>query len=426
MTHTGKISLSSGLARVVIFEQSVVQNLDRKGGMNVYQEKAKQACDLLDEFDLDLWLIFVRETAEHTDPVLKLFGHQRAVWPAAFLFGRGGERIAITGQGDDAPVRDLGLFDEVIPYTQSIREDLVRVLSRLDPKSIGLNYSRADVSADGLTYGMFLNLQEYLKDTPYAGRLVSADGFVGALRGCKTPQELGRMRQAIGLSMEIFEATTAWLRPGLSERQIYDFVQGQVRQRGLEFAWPVSGCPSLNAGPNSPWGHAGASDEKTSPGQTLNMDFGVKVDGFSSDNQRVWYFLREGETESPPGVTKVFDAVAGAIQAAADFVRPGVQGWEVDAVARKYIVEAGYAEYPHALGHSVGRHSHDGGIGFYPRWERYGDKPYGRIAKGGVFTLELGVRSEFGYIGIEEEILITADGCEWLAPPQKSLILIPA
>lgn len=384
----------------------------------------KQTSHLLDEFDLDVWLVFVRETAEHTDPVLKLLGHLNCVWPAAFIFSRGGERIAITGKGDDEAIRSQDLFDKVIPYTQGIRGELVNALTRFDPKSIGLNYSRSDVSADGLTYGMFLNLQEYLKDTPYAGRLVSAAQFVEALRGRKTEQELTRMRKAIGLSMKIFDALTEWLRSGRSEKEIHSFVQEQVKQRGLEVAWDAAHCPGLNAGPNSPWGHFGASDEKTAPGQTLNMDFGVQIDGYCSDNQRAWYFLREGETQAPPEVAKVFDAVAGAIQAAADFVRPGVQGWEVDAVARKYIVDAGYPEYPHALGHSVGRYAHDGGVGFFPRWERYGDKPYGRIVEGNVFTLELGVRSEFGYISVEEEILVTADGCEWLAPPQKSLILI--
>jgi Xaa-Pro aminopeptidase len=394
--------------------------------MNIYQEKMQQASHLLDEFDLDVWLVFVRETAEHTDPVLKLLGHLNCVWPAAFIFDRGGERIAITGKGDDEAIRSQDLFDKVIPYTQGIRDELVNTLTRLDPKSIGLNYSRSDVSADGLTYGMYLNLQEYLKDTPYAGRLVSAGEFVDALRGRKTEQELTRMRKAVDLSMGIFDVLTEWLRSGRSEKEIHSFVQEQVKQRGLEVAWDAAHCPGLNAGPNSPWGHFGASDEKTAPGQTLNMDFGVKVDGYCSDNQRAWYFLREGETQAPPEVAKVFDAVAGAIQAAADFVRPGVQGWEVDAVARKHIVDAGYPEYPHALGHSVGRYAHDGGVGFYPRWERYGDKPYGRIVEGNVFTLELGVRSEFGYISVEEEILVTADGCEWLAPPQKSLILIPA
>lgn len=392
--------------------------------MDIYQEKVRQANQLLAEFGLDMWMVLVRETAEHTDPVLKLLGHLNAVWTAAFIFTRTGERIAITGQGDDEAVRRQGLFDEVIPYTQSMQSVLLEVLDRFQPATIGVDYSKSDVSADGLTYGMWLTLQEYLKGTPYAGRLVSAENFVEALRGRKMPGELALMRKAIGVSAEIFDAVTAWLRPGLSEKEIHAFVTQQVKQRGIETAWDAEHCPGLNAGPNSPWGHFGASDEVTRPGETLNMDFGVKVDGFCSDNQRVWYFLRPGETRAPAEVQRIFDTVRGAIQTAADFVRPGLQGWEVDAVARKFITDAGYPEYPHALGHAVGRYAHDGGVGFYPRWERYGDKPYGRIAAGQVFTLELGIRSPFGYISLEEEILVTETGSEWLWPPQTELILV--
>jgi Xaa-Pro aminopeptidase len=393
--------------------------------MDVYQEKMEQVGQLLAEFELDAWLVFVRETAEHTDPVIKLLGPLNAVWEAAFIFGREGQRIAIAGQGDDEAIRRLNLFDEVIPYTQTIRDELVQLFARLNPQTIGLNYSRSDVSADGLTYGMFLNLQEYLRGIPFLERLVSAEAFVDAWRGRKTPQELNLMRRANDIALEIFEATGAWLRPGLSEKEIYQFVHEQVRQHGVETSWEADFCPGLNAGPDSPWGHVGASEAITQPGCTLNMDFGVKTNGYCSDHQRVWYFLREGETEAPPEVVKIFEAVAGAIQAAADFVRPGVQGWEVDAVARDYLVQAGYPEYPHGLGHSVGRYAHDGGVGFYPRWERYGSKPYGRISEDWVFTLELGVRSEFGYISLEEEILITANGCEWFSPPQKALLLVP-
>jgi Xaa-Pro aminopeptidase len=392
--------------------------------MEIYQEKVRQANQLLAEFDLDMWLVLVRETAEHTDPALKLLGHLNAVWTAAFIFTRTGERIAITGQGDDNAVRIQGLFDEVLPYTQSIQDVLLDVLKKYDPKTIGVNYSRSDVSADGLTYGMWLNLLEWLKGTPYAERLVSAADFVEALRGRKNPAELATMRKAIGISMEIYDTLTAWLHPGLSERQIHAFVSEEIKRRGLESSWDAEHCPGLNAGPNSPWGHFGASDEVTRVGETLNMDFGVKVDGFCSDNQRVWYFLRPGEVQAPAEVQKVFATVRGAIQAAADFVRPGLQGWEVDAVARKFIVDAGYPEYPHALGHAVGRYAHDGGVGFYPRWERYGDKPYGHIAAGQVFTLELGIRSPYGYISLEEEILVTPTGCEWVWPPQKKLMLV--
>lgn len=392
--------------------------------MNIYQEKAAQASQLLSEFDLDLWITYVRETAEHTDPVLKLLGPFSVTWPTAFLFARNGERIAIAGQGDDEAIRREGIFDQVIPYTRSIRDDLVAQIQRLDPQRIGLNFSQSDVSADGLTYGMFLNLQSYLADTLYGQRLVSAEDFVEALRGRKTPQELAAMGRASAMSMEIFDEVTEWLRPGLSEKEIYAYVHERLAARHAGTAWDAGHCPGLNAGPNSSWGHVGVSDETLKPGETLNMDFGVMLDGFCSDNQRTWYVLRPGETAAPPPVQAAFNAVRDGIQAAADAVKPGVQGWEIDAVARQFIVDAGYEEYPHALGHSVGRYAHDGGTGFYPRWERYGSKPYGIIQPGNVFTLEFGVRTPYGYISMEEEILVTEGGYEWMSPPQKELMYI--
>jgi len=392
--------------------------------MDVYQEKVRQANDLLDEFDLDCWLIYVRETAEHTDPVLKVIGKLGCVWPAAFIFARNGDRIAITGKGDDEAVRSQGLFDEVIPYQLSIKEVLLEVLDRWQPKTIGVNYSQSDVSADGLTYGMYLNLKGYFEGTPYADALVSAADLVESIRGRKTAGELEDMRLAAEAANEVFEELTTWLRVGLSEKEIFAHVTDQVAQMGLDMSWDADHCPGLNAGPNSPWGHFGASDEKTQAGTTLNMDFGVRKNGFCSDNQRVWYFLRDGETDAPAEVHHIFESVRDGIQAAFDFVKPGVKGWEVDAVARKFIVDAGFEEYPHALGHSVGRYAHDGGVGFYPRWERYGDKPYGTIQAGNVFTLEFGVRSQYGYISLEEMIVVTDDGARWLWPPQKELMLI--
>ncbi len=392
--------------------------------MNVYQEKAQQACALLAEFDLDMWITYVRETAEHTDPVLKLLGPFSVTWPTAFIFTRSGEKIAISGKGDDEAIRREGIFDEVRPYTQSIADELLPLIQRIDPQQIGVNFSQSDVSADGLTYGMFLNLKKYLDGTPYAERLVSAENFIEALRGRKTAPELALMRQASDTAMEIFDELSAWVKPGMSEKEIYNFVHDRVTDRGLEMSWDEAHCPGLNAGPNSPWGHVGVSDETVQPGETLHMDFGVKMEGFCSDNQRMWYVLKPGETEAPPEVQRIFNAVRDGIQAAADFVKPGVKGWEVDAVARDFIVEMGYEEYPHALGHSVGRYAHDGGTGFYPRWERYGTKPYGTIHAGNVFTLEFGVRSPYGYISLEEEILITEDGYEWISPPQKELLYI--
>ncbi|MFN3373443.1 MAG: M24 family metallopeptidase [Chloroflexus sp.] len=392
--------------------------------MDLYHEKLHQAGELLDAHDLDLWLILVRETSEHTDPALKLLGHFSLTWTTAIVVTRSGRAIALTGLGDDEAVRRTGLFDEVRPYTQSIGPELVSLLQSYDPQRIGINISRSDVSADGLTYGMYLNLCDYLAGTPYRERLVSAEHFVAAWRSRKTLQEVARMRAAAELSMRIFTATGDFLRPGVSEREVAAFVHAQTQLAGATTAWDLAHCPGLNAGPNSPWGHTGPSDEIVRPGEIFHMDFGVQLDGYCSDHQRVWYCLRPGEHEPPVEAQHAFNAVKAAIRAAAAAVRPGVVGWEIDAIARQTITAAGYPEYPHALGHQVGRAVHDGGVGFYPRWERYGDKPYGTIDAGMVLTLELGVRTRYGYISLEEEILVTPEGCEWIGSPQEELWLI--
>jgi Xaa-Pro aminopeptidase len=152
------------------------------------------------------------------------------------------------------------------------------------------------------------------------------------------------------------------------------------------------------------------------------MDFGVKQDGFCSDLQRMWYIPDEDEAGIPDDVRRAWDACWGAIDAGAALLKPGVRGWEVDEAARSYLIAAGYPEYQHALGHGLGRVAHDGATLLGPRWDRYGNTPYGVVEAGNVFTLELGtVVPGRGYIGLEEDVLVTEDGIEWLSTPQREL-----
>ncbi len=393
--------------------------------MTLYREKADQATALLAEVDLDCWLTFARETVVSPDPGVELAIGVDVTWNSAFLFFRDGRRVAIVGRYDVPDVRLSGIFDEVIGYDEGLRASLVATLERHDPQHIGLNYSVHDKTADGLTHGMWRLLQELLDGTPYPARFTSAERLLGRLRARKTPAEVARIRGAIAETEEIVAMLAAQIVPGVSEAALGAFVHEEFRRRGLPSAWSWQGCPIVNSGPESDPGHAAPRDDiLVAPGHLVHVDLGVRREGYCSDIQRMWYVRRPGEQQPPAEIERAFAVVLQAIDAGAAALRPGVRGFEVDAVAREVIVEGGFEEYHHAFGHGLGRACHDGGPLLGPRWERYGNTPDMLVEVGHVYTLELGVVTGAGYLGLEEDVLVTEDGCVFLSTQQRTLGLV--
>ncbi len=394
-------------------------------GSTLVQEKLDQAVEILNEQNVDLWLTFVRETLLTNDPCLDLIAGTYCAWQGAFIVSGTGERTAIVGRFDASPVGEIGAY-EVVAYDESIRPALREAVERLAPRSLALNYSESDPAADGLTHGLWRILQETFADTPYADRFVSSEAIVNALRGRKSAEELERIRGATRETEEIFDRVTTSLRPDQSELEIAELMHAEVERRRLGYAWGRDHCPAVNAGPEKDVGHSAPGDLRTKRGELLHVDFGVSHADYCSDLQRVWYFLDEGESSAPEDVLRAWDAVWASVDAGAAVLRPGVVGWEVDAVARASLVAAGYPEPMYALGHQLGRSAHDGGTVLAPRWDRYGAAPFGVVEEGNVFTLEYGTAVPGrGYIGLEEDVVITAEGVEWLSTPQRRLWLVP-
>ncbi len=391
---------------------------------NLIQEKVQQAMGILQETGIDLWLTFVRETSAGGDPLVPLIYGPDLTWQSALIITASGERLAIVGQIEAAAARRTGAY-HVLPYHQSVRPLLLETLQRLDPQRIAINYSLSDVHADGLGHGLYLLLLDYLQGTPYLERLVSAERLHCALRSRKTPAEVACLCGAVKASEEIMAEAFAFARPGMSEEDIAAFMRRQMAARGLSPAWDPGNCPTVNAGPESEVGHAGPTGLVLQPGHLLHFDFGVRQDGYCADLQRVGYVPRPGETTLPEPVQRGFTTIVEAIQKAAACMRPGLLGKEIDALARAHVVAAGYPEYMYGTGHHIGRTTHDGAGLLGPEWERYGQAPNYPIEAGHVYTLEPGLAVPgYGYLGLEEDVLVTEHGVEFLSSPQKEMIWI--
>jgi Xaa-Pro aminopeptidase len=389
------------------------------------KEKITQAADILNELDIDVWLTFVRETIASVDPVLELIYGSDLTWQTAILIQRTGKHTIILGNFEAETATRLGAYQNVIPYHQSIREPLIETLLKINPNRIAINYSLNDSHSDGLSHGMFQLLQEYLSDIGYANKLVSAEKIIAAVRGRKTPAEIQRIRTAVQTTEIIYRKTFEMLKTGISEIDVANFMLLQVESLGLETAWQRENCPAVNSGPLSPVGHSGPTEIIIEPGHLVHFDFGVKQAGYCSDIQRMAYICRSGESKPPDEVLRGFETVVAAIGAAFDSIQPGTTGLEIDQIAREMIIKAGYPEYMYATGHHLGRTVHDGAGILGPLWERYGETPRYPLEAGHVYTLEPGLKVDgYGYIGLEEDILVTPNGAEFISEPQTGLILI--
>lgn len=389
--------------------------------MKLIKQKIQQANQLLEELQIDLWLLAVRETSIMADPLLAIVVGHTATWQSFFFYTRKGDAIALVGNLDVEDFRRCGWFTEVITYTEGVSEDLRKIIARLNPARIALNYSPDNPAADGLTHGMYLNLLEYLKGTPYVDRLVSASDVCAKLRARKLESEVDRLARAASLADQAFKNVVPKICTGMTEKEIGALIDAEIALLGSTNSFDTI----VNAGDKTSPGHGLPTEARLEPGDLLHVDFGAEVDGYCSDLQRLVYFRRANEDKPPDQLTEAFEQVRDIITLAASRCRPGAHGFEIDAKAREMLLDDGYPEYQHALGHQLGRAVHDGGAILGPKWERYGAMPSVELEAGNIFTLELEINLPgLGCVGLEEDVLIEESGARFLCPRQLELIVV--
>ncbi|MHB1686621.1 MAG: M24 family metallopeptidase [Ignavibacteriaceae bacterium] len=391
----------------------------------ILKEKIEQSVQILNEKNIDMWLTFVRESGNIKDPALDMIAGTSCTWQSALMISKDGSTNAIVGTLDMENFTVKGLYKNVTGYVKSVKQPLLDYLHEKNPQKIAINFSKNSNLADGLTHGMYLILSGILEGTPFLERLISSEEIISALRGRKSKAEFLIMKEAVDRTLDIFNEMTKFIKPGKSELEIAELIKNIVKEKNFGFSWEEDHCPSVFTGPEATSAHAGPTERKIGKGHLVNVDFGIKFKGYCSDLQRTWYVLKDGEDKAPPEVERGFCVIRDAIQKVADSLKPGVKGCEMDDIARNYITSQGYEEFPHGLGHQVGRETHDGGGGLLPRWEKYGGTPFIPVEENQIYTIEprLYVKG-YGTSTIEEEVFVTKNGCEFISKPQKELILI--
>ena len=385
----------------------------------VVMDKYAQVAQVLKEKNIGLWLLMGRETVDICDPGLRLVLPSNIMGVSAFFFTPEGGKEALVRRQDVSGVEANGVFDRVVGYGDDFDDLLQQMIAEIDPNVIDINVDLYDAMTDGLTTGLYLRLMQNLKGTPYAER-ISYGQAIRSIRGRKCAGEIELQRQVLKLLNQVCAELQEKVHVGTTEEDVYDYCQAFMKEHGMVGSWENSCCPLVHAGARSNQGLVHPGKNPIRPGDTFHLSFGAKRNGYATDFQRTWYVFAEGEKEVPQEVQHAFDTIRNVIETVRTTIRPGIEGRQVDEIARRMMEKAGFA-YSRGSGHAVGMALHDGCFQLCPDSRVLGDLPARKLETDNVFTLEFFCDTSHGVVAMEEMIRLTENGGEYVYLPQTEL-----
>lgn len=308
-------------------------------------------------------------------------------------------RLAASG----AAPSGLGLHEVPGSYDTAT----ITLLGELGAAAVG-------VEAEHLSVSRFRWLEQMGVSGGMASRWVPVSALVEGVRLVKDADEQAVLRRAARGLSGVAEAAFRAVRPGAAERDIAGVIEAALRAGGFE-------RPAFDtivaSGPNGALPHYRAGARILESGDLVVLDFGGVMDGYCSDITRT-------VAVGPPGTEarRVYGAVLRAQQAAIDVAGPGISAERVDAAARTVLEQEGLGEaFSHGTGHGLGLEVHE-----LPRVGRPVEGLVGAtLGAGMVFTVEPGAYLPgWGGVRIEDDILVTAGGCELLTEVPRDLLVL--
>lgn len=398
----------------------------RKERINTLLPQAIEAANV------DVWLVICREN--NNDPIADHIGGENAGGTAAFLFYRDSEGFhskVFSPSGEATALADLGIHDEVIPVDRgkSAISEAVDFIKEKDFRNIAVNSSTGNSQADGLSYTQRVDLENKLGAT-LSDRLVSSDELIYEWLSIKLPQEVDIIRTAAELTAQWEIEAYKQIVPGQStDADIARFLKNKMKEYGVTDGWSPDQNPNVNSGPDR--GHSHATDKVIMGGDVIQIDFGIKLyDRWVSDIQRFAYVLKEGETELPDDIKHYWESAKAGNRAAFNAMKPGVKGVEVDAAQRVLMKENNSEYVMWSTGHPVGYVAHDVGPNLGGSQSPSVRPAAQKLLKQGmVFAFDgfhawTRADSTLKTISVEEMVVITENGAEYLIAPQEEMVLV--
>lgn len=235
--------------------------------------------------------------------------------------------------------------------------------------------------------------------------------IIGALRMQKDQDEVAKIKQAIQITKNGLEDVLKTLKPGLYEYQVQATFEYSIKYQGsIRPSFPTI----AGAGYNGTMLHYGTNRDLIHDGDLILLDLGATYEGYCADITRT--YPANGHFSSRQ--KQIYDIVLKANQTVKEQARPGLTTVDLNNICKKVLakglMEIGLIKEPeelikyymHGVSHQLGLDCHDSAIA-----------SHAQLVPGSIISNEPGLYIEEEAIGIriEDDLLITEEGCEVLS-----------
>lgn len=362
----------------------------RQSGNNVYEKRLSSLRIKMGEKGIEAALITKRENYIYLSGFTGTFANLIITQDDAFLITdfryveQASEQAKIF-----KTVRCFGKLEDTLD--EILRNNNIKVLGFEESHLSFAKYSK---------YKQKFNIKEF----------VPLEGAVERLRMVKDKEEVDLIQKAVQIADNAFAHILEHIKPGMTEAEIAAEIEYFMKKQGSEGAAFET---IVASGLRSSMPHGVASEKKVEMGDVITMDFGAIYKGYCSDITRT-VFLGKPEKE----LERIYNIVLEAQLKAIEGAHEGLEGREIDCIARKIITEAGYGEnFGHSLGHGVGLEIHE-----EPRFS----PESGQIMENGMtVTVEPGIYVKgIGGVRIEDLIVINGQNPVVLTRSPKEMIVL--
>ncbi len=351
---------------------------------------------LMDEAELDMWLLISREYNE--DPILK------TMLPATWLNARRRTIIVFYRDKKNNTLERLAVarydIGKSIKSAWNKEKEpnqwraLEKIIAERNPKKIGLNMSTHFNIADGLVKTDYDELKANMPKT-ISDKFVSAEKLGIAWIETRTEKEMKYFRDLVKITHDIIDEafSDAVITPGKTTTDdVVWFMRDKVTELGLE-TWfhPTIDVQRAKAVLKSEVESfsKGKPVDVIQMGDLIHCDFGITYLGLNTDCQQHGYLLKEDESDVPQYLKDAFKEGNRVQDILTSNMKFGRSGNEILLASLKQGKEEGLR--PSIYTHPLGTYGHSAGttIGM---WDSQGGVPFNGdypLMKNTAYAIEL-------------------------------------